>query len=961
MRSQHGVSRSTGSRRHRTRRARAVVFVAAGLVGVAAFQGALYASSRAHDTSAGTAGTVSGLQSTSSQVVVGEPNQVPGGPYDKLQVTVNQTQNLTNQDISISWTGAPQTSSLEPGVTFDGNYLQMFECWGDPETVFPADASDPGPPPSQCEFGGESSTSSSYPIYQTGYEYTRVLSTSGWSDYNGLNSCTTSPSAGLDTGCKATGYSGLYNDTQDQDVIEPFDAVDGTSVGQQANYNYQSSSTAQSFWLNPYYSFNTTNEVDFARTYAGGDGSQLFQVDTGLEAPGLGCGQQIEPTASGGDVTPQCWLVIVPRSGPSSENPTNVQSGSVITSPLTPQAWANRIAVPLGFNPIGSACSVNAATEGIEGSELASQAVSSWQPALCGQSSSTSFSYLQSNDDEARTNLTNPSYGSVGMSVFTNPIDPSQVSASNPVVYAPLTLSGVVVGFNIERVPARPGGVAIGDEVPLEGTRVATLNLTPRLVAKLLTESYQGEFLDYNATKPAGYGWLANNPETIFQDPDFLQYNPEFADLSSQYQVDAGTLIVQESSSDAAQTLWKWVLADPEARAWLNGTPTPDGTSGGMYVNPAYTTNSNYQYLSQASSSVFGTSTPENYPKSDTYCESVTGAGDPPIGGQEPRPLCLQDWSPYALTMNAAAQDAAEANDQAKTTFTPTASSADAAWGANGPQVPGSYMVMTVTDSSSASRYGLQSASLSRAGDDTPAGQRAFVPPTTENLLAGEQAMTPSSVSGVLQTNVSTSAANAYPLTTLTYAATTPESLSSSDRTSYASFIRYAAQAGQVSGVQPGQLPSGYVPLPSDLVSQALTAANTILNPPAIAGAAAPTPTSTSGTPASTTSGPASFSGGATYGYPSISSAEAPAGTTSAPTTTRTHPIRVPSAALADVKTRGFLIGALRWLLPAVLLLGLFAGLLGGILALFGASGRSRKSPPPDRPALLEPVDGGPA
>jgi hypothetical protein len=44
-----------------------------------------------------------------------------------------------------------------------------------------------------------------------------------------------------------------------------------------------------------------------------------------------------------------------------------------------------------------------------------------------------------------------------------------------------------------------------------------------------------------------------------------------------------------------------------------------------------------------------------------------------------------------------------------------------------------------------------------------------------------------------------------------------------------------------------------------------------------------------------------------------------------------------------------------------VLLLGLIAGLLGGILALFGASSRPRKSPLPDRPAILEPVDGGPA
>ena len=49
------------------------------------------------------------------------------------------------------------------------------------------------------------------------------------------------------------------------------------------------------FWLNPYFRYGTSNEVDFARTYADGTGQQLFQVQTGLEAPGLGCGQSLQP------------------------------------------------------------------------------------------------------------------------------------------------------------------------------------------------------------------------------------------------------------------------------------------------------------------------------------------------------------------------------------------------------------------------------------------------------------------------------------------------------------------------------------------------------------------------------------------------------------------------------------------------------------------------------------------
>jgi hypothetical protein len=872
---------------------------------------------------AGQAGTVTGLPSTPSAVTISEQqalgSEAAQSAFPNLSVTVNQTQNLVNQDISVSWTGATQTISGSPG-DFSGDYLQIFECWGDQETVYPDDTGDPGPPPSQCEMGGESSTpTSSYPIQTPGFEYSRVLSQSSWSDYSQL------------VGDQTAGYSNVYNDTTDGFAIEPFDAVDGTVVDDQADYNYDAiPATPQQFWLNPYYSFDDTNEVDFARTYSGGTGNQLFQVDTGLEAPGLGCGQDIEPVAGGGTKTPECWLVVVPRSTPAAENPPTVQPSAVVTSPLTPQAWANRIAFPLKFNPVGSSCSINANSEGIEGSELASEAVSSWQPALCGQSSSTSFSYLTNSDDQARQNLTDPTYGSVGMSVFSDPIDPGQTSSTNPPVYAPLTLSGVVVGFNIERVPAVVNGTPAPTEIPLTGSRIQTINLTPRLVAKLLTESYKGQFEEISAVKPPGYNkWLANNPETLFSDPDFIQYNPEFGELTTEQQVDAGTLLVEEAGSDAASTLWKWVLSDPSAEQWLSGQPDP----WGMVVNPDYQSN------------VFGTPTPETFPKSDTYCESLSGADEPPIvsgGVSTPaRPLCILDWSPYAQSMAAGAQDASEANDQAKTTYSPTATSADAAWGSNGPQTPGTYVVMTVTDSSSADLYGLQAASLSRSGDDpTQPGQVPdFVPPDSSSLLAGEQAMTKSAVPGVLETNVSTTADNAYPLTMLTYAAATPETLSQTDRSDYASFIRYAVGAGQTSGEQPGQLPAGYVPLPSSLQTQALMASATILNPPPEASAAT---TTAAASPSE------SFSTPFENGSPSSVEAASTPSVTSRSTTRRRS---IDPEALTSVRTSGVPIGLVRWVLPT----GVFIGLLAALLA-FAADrlGRRRRvtagaiPPPPE-------------
>lgn len=926
--------------RRRRRRVRRQFLTAGGLA--AALAVLVFVPGIQPGASASSAHTLEGSQGTDTSLPVTDSAvTVPGqGQYAGLKVTVNQTKDLVNQAISVTWTGGTPTFSNpttnEFSSTYNGNYVQIFECWGDAQTTDPPNTADPGPLPSQCEFGGESNAPiSAYPVQEPGFEYSRVLSQPGWSTYG------QTPGGWTDT---STGYS-----------VEPFDAVDGTVVDQQADYNYLLNPfNPQQFWLNPDFSFQTTNEIDFGRTFPDGTGQQLFQADTGLEAPGLGCGQSIEPTAGGGTTTPQCWLVVVPRGTPTQENPTGLTGvNSVVTSPLTPQAWANRIAIPLQFNPIGSSCAANGTTEGVDGGELAAEAFSRWEPALCNLSASTSYNYVENNDDQARQNLGDPTYGSVGMSVFSDPIDPSGAPAA-PVVYAPLTLSGVVVAFNIQRSPTvQADGTLEAGEVPLSGSNVGHIYLTPRLVAKLLTQSYQAEFESVTATKPAGYGWVQGNPTTLFTDPDFLQYNPEFADLTTQQKVDASTLVVEESSSDAATALWQWVLSDPAATAWLDGSQLGPG---GMQVNPIYSTNAAINPTGVA----FGSPTPENFPKSDPFCFQdptaiVYGPPEAPA-----RPLCILDWSPYALTMQAAAQDAALANDGAKTTLDPT-QTPNTAWAANGPQKAGTHFIISITDSASAARYGLQTASLSRSGDDSAAP--TFVAPDAAGILAGEQAMVPSSVSGVLQTNPSTTAAGAYPLPMLTYAATTPSTLAAADRKNYSVLIGYTAGAGQVSGVQPGQLPAGYVPLPSTLEAQAAAAAATILNPPAAASTTTTTTSppagssATSGSSAgSTTATPSPSSFGSTYSATASTPTGDSATGTSDSSPSPSSPTRsLGPAALSAVRTHGIPIGALRWALPIVLLVGIAAAL--------GAAGvdlmkrRSLASGPDGAPA---PDGGGP-
>ncbi|HEY3833097.1 MAG TPA: hypothetical protein VGO03_12450 [Acidimicrobiia bacterium] len=855
------------------------------------------ASATASSSLAGSQGT-----DTSIAAVPGSAVTVSGrNAFSSLKVTVNQTTDLVNQAISISWSGvSPTFSNAATGAfstTYNGDYLQVFECWGDPSSSDPLNAVDPGPSPTQCQYGGESNTpTSAYPIQENGFEYSRVVSQPSWPGYD-------QAPGWVDT---ATGFK-----------IMPFDSVDGTVVNQQANYDYLADPThPQGFWLEPYFSFNTTNEIPFARTYptsgSTGSGQTLFQVQTGLEAPGLGCGQKLQPVTSGGTKVPQCWLVIVPRGTPTDENPsglTGVQS--VVTSPLSPSAWANRISIPLKFRPIDTSCSIGAQQTRIVGSELASAAFQSWQPALCNAHPTTPYSYSYLSDDQARQNLTQNAFGGAGLSVFSIPPSSSSTSGTTP-VYAPVTLSSVVVGFNIERLPIlQSDGTLQPDEVPLAGVRVKNIYLTPRLVAKLLTESYQAQLVDVLASKPAADQWVLKNPQTIVSDPDFLQWNPEFKLLSTQQAVDASGLVVEEPNSDAAQVLWQWVLSDPEAKAWLNGAPDP----WGMQVNPIYSTNASVN----TSKTAFGTPTPNNYPKSDPYCyDSGETVGSP---AQAARPICILDWSPYALNMQDAANSTGSANSQAKTTLNPAATP-ETAWGANGPQKAGTRFILSITDSADATRYGLQTASLSRAGDDT--ASRAFTQSSSSSMLSALASMHASEPSGMLVSDQTKMAAGAYPLTMLTYAATVPSTLTTSQRANYAQLLAYSSGAGQVTGTAAGQLPEGYVPLPSALRKIDDAAIQAILHP----GTTVPTPTPVTTPPTTliTNTGPSS---GSLPGDSSSSTPTTTPSTSPSTTTTTTKPSHTTTTNRApkpkSLLTKLIGVGPARFAAPAVATIGFVA------------------------------------
>jgi hypothetical protein len=729
----------------------------------------------------GSAGIAGALPDTDSKVVVRGR-----GRFSSMEFTVNQTEELTNQAVSVRWTGADPTTT--GGEVVDSNFVQIMQCWGEDDGTNPEN---PGPPPEQCVYGASDAVPEGRikTLGAGSYALTRVMSTEGWPSFD--------PEAGYYE--KASGI-----------VWRPFHAVDGTVVNDFVNSKYNSGLGNQ-YWLNPYFNTITTNEIPLARTLPNGEGAAMVEVATGIESSGLGCGQRV-PIGGGSIGTPKCWLVIVPRGASEIENAGRpVGSTSVSTSPLADGIWENRVAVPLEFNPVDSACALDGDQRRLGGTEMLLPAVANWQPALCADAGSSPFVFGITPDSVARQQLLAGSTGAPGMVAVSRPIAPESVDPASPVVYAPLTGSGVVIAFNIER---RPIATAPTEEAILADTSVRDINLTPRLAAKLLSQSY----LSLTAIHgPTPYDWATENPLTLVHDPDFVRFNPEFEMLQPGNVRNIGGLSTPVLNSDAARLVWEWILADPEAKAWLDGAPD----EWGMRVNPAYATRAD----ANSSGVAFADPVPESFPKADPYC--YFGPDVPKAVVIEAPPLCGPDWLPYTQSMREGAQFTRAAYDRAKIEDVADGdvTATDNYYKREVPQTPGSRAFLGLTDTASADQYGLQTAKLSRAGDDGE--QRDFVAADTAGLTRAVQAMTAGAEPAVLEPDPS-AGDGAYPLTMLTYGAIRPLELDAAARADYARFVTYAAGDGQVVGREPGKLRPGYAPLPDELRAQALAAAGVI-------------------------------------------------------------------------------------------------------------------------------------
>ncbi len=770
---------------------------------------------------------------------VTDPNLLKA-PAPNLKVTVSQTRGLLSQAIQVSWTGGVSSSTPSSG-TGGANFLQIAQCWGE-------DPLNPGhPDPTTCQYGGFGTSGSTRdgsvecPLGTVDGDTVRLKpvidphdyanTTGSDADYakpceRGLSPLTAIPfRAAANAGTIAsvvpdptvaggTGprlayeeYSKAFSPLNATIQKAGKDPVAGGAFGVPIKANV--SGTTQSLlgvnlFQNQFFTKYTTNEIPWAGTGSDGNGSTKFEIQTAVQTPALGCGSLVTDPVSGGQVPQPCWLVVIPRG-------TGDSGASEIThSGLWWNAWQHNIAFKLDFRPTAQHCAIGGTEKQVSGSALVEGAISSWQPSLCLGASGSTFVVNTGNEAAALTKASGTLPSPLALTSR-----PLQTAGKDPIQYAPVAISGLAVSFAIDRfaVPGIfAGHTTPADYIARNTTAFTAMNLTPRLIAKLLTNSYYLSLPAGASRAEIGYVSITNqgkNAQILVKDPDFLskqtgdEWNYQY--LAS---ISLADLLVPNGQSDEANQLWEYALSDQEGRDFLAGKPD----EWGMTVNPFYAT------VDSSYSPALGLPT-VTFPKADPITTANSLPKDLSQGNDS---INLLTYRPYTSSFAAGAYNSLRGDGQVLGTWNPVKKTYDKTVR----DLVGTQKVLAVTTTEAAERYSNVTASLRN-----PAGN--FVAPTTAAMASAASAMT--SVTGhasVLGFDFSSApalaAADAYPLTMPVYAAINPLQTDATLRATYANFIRYAVQGGQVPGVGTGQLPAGFAPLPQSWVDQSMVSANAI-------------------------------------------------------------------------------------------------------------------------------------
>jgi hypothetical protein len=685
----------------------------------------------------------------------------------KVSVTVDHTRNLRGRErIRVSWTGAHPSGGRATNPYGENGMAQEY-----PVVVLQCRGLDDPTLPAKQRLSQETCWTST----QTQRSRSESERSAIWRQDVHASEEDRAAKSGMDpipASCKDAAIFSTH--------LTPFVAADGTTFPACTSATMPPEAAADA-------SFPPAEVAAF--TDVEGKGSTGFEVRTAAENESLGCSSTV-----------RCSLVVIPimgiscdveatsectrtgRFAPGSSN-YSAEGVDAAVSPLywwAESNWRHRFSVPLTFATEPDVCDVqdSRAPTAFYGSELLSQTTTQWTPAYCLDADRFKLQHNRMGDGPAFTLMERGEAAAAFVSGKRERVRDA------PVGYAPTALTGFAVSYVVDR--------------PNNAGEAEKLRLTPRLLAKLLTQSYTGSALG------AGHPGMGKNPTSLNRDPEFRALNPGLDDISREA---AATVLSLSESSDVVSSLTAYIAQDPEARAFVQGKADP----WGMVVNPSYR----------------AVRIPtDEWPLLDTYV---------PRTSQE----CLKQVSTPYFTQIAApvtslrriAEAVLDAWPNVQTKCTRSTTQEPWKQGRVDRQGLGSRFMLGIVSLGDAARLDLRTASLqtrvtkgSGSAFTSTAG-RTFVAPTDSAIRAAVRTALPSK-DGLepftLGPATTSRDPRAYPGTMVVYTAARLEGMAKAEARKVSQFITIATTEGQRRGAANGQLADGFVPLTRSGVTGAL-------------------------------------------------------------------------------------------------------------------------------------------
>jgi ABC-type phosphate transport system substrate-binding protein len=254
-------------------------------------------------------------------------------------------------------------------------------------------------------------------------------------------------------------------------------------------------------------------------TAADGTGSAQFEVRPASNLPQLAC---------------------------SATNPCSILVYENDAQPIPPGSLpAARVVLPITFAPSQADCpNITDFDVRVDGSATSAGLFYAWAARICQGQDAVVLDYTETSSNTGRENFL---AGLVDLGVTALPATTEELEAHpehRDFSYAPVAASAVVVAYNLTD--------------PYSGQRVNNLVLSPRLVARLVTNT---------------------NIETFVRDRELLNLNPTVRFPSN----GINRILVRAERTASTRILTSWFAADAEAQKFLAGNDT-----WRVAVNPAY-------------------------------------------------------------------------------------------------------------------------------------------------------------------------------------------------------------------------------------------------------------------------------------------------------------------------------------------------------------------------------------